>query len=75
MTQFAIYRHSHASARRGKKRALIAIGHTILSLVSTLLARKAAYRALGAAYVEPLDERRVEQGLVRRLEHIGYRVS
>jgi transposase len=63
------------AARRGKKRALIAVGHTILSLVYTLLTRKQPYQDLGAAYFDTLDQHWVEQRLVRRLERMGYRVS
>jgi transposase len=63
------------AARRGKKRALIAVGHTILNLVYTLLTRKQPYQDLGATYFESLDQHRVEQRLVRRLERMGYRVS
>jgi transposase len=63
------------AARRGKKRALIAVGHTILSLVYTLLTRKQPYRDLGATYFESLDQHRVERRLVQRLERLGYQMS
>jgi transposase len=63
------------AARRGKKRALIAVGHTILCLVYTLLIRKQSYQDLGAAYFDTLDQHRVERRLVQRLERLGYQVS
>jgi transposase len=63
------------AARRGKKRALIAVGHTILSLVYTLLTRKQPYDDLGASYFDTLDQHRIERRLVGRLERLGYRVS
>jgi transposase len=63
------------AARRGKKRALMALGHTILTMVYHVLTRKPPYRDLGAAYVDPRDPRRIEHRLVRRLEGLGYRVS
>jgi transposase len=63
------------AARRGKKRALIAVGHTILSLVYTLLTRKQPYDDLGATYFDALDQHRIERRLVGRLERLGYRVS
>jgi transposase len=62
-------------ARRGKKRALIAVGHTILSLVYTLLTRKQPSYDLGATYFDTLDQYRIERRLVGRLERLGYRVS
>jgi transposase len=63
------------AARRGKKRALIALGHTILVLVYMLLTRKQPSQDLGAAYFDSLEQQRVERRLVRRLARLGYRVS
>jgi transposase len=63
------------AARRGKKRALIAVGHTILCLVYTLLTRRQSYQDLGATYFDTLDQHRVERRLVQRLERLGYQVS
>ena len=63
------------AARRGKKRALIALGHTILIIVYHLLTRKQPYQDLGAAYFDTRDQRRIEHRLVRRLERLGYCVS
>lgn len=67
--------YKRIAARRGKKRALLAVGHTILVIVYHLLTRKQPYQDLGAAYLEKLDQHRIEQRLVRRLEHLGYQVS
>ena len=63
------------AARRGKKRALIAVGHTILSLVYALRTRKQPYDDLGATSCDTLDQHRIERRLVGRLERLGYRVS
>jgi transposase len=63
------------AARRGKKRALMALGHTILTIVYHLLTRKQPYQDLGAAYFDTRDQRRIEHRLVRRLERLGYQVS
>ena len=43
--------YQRIAARRGKKHALIALGHTILVIVYTLLPRKQPYQDLGAAYL------------------------
>ena len=67
--------YKRIAARRGKKRALMALGHTILVIVYTLLTRKQPYQDLGAAYFDSLEQQRVERRLVRRLERLGYRVS
>ena len=63
------------AARRGKKRALVALGHTVLVIVYHILTRRQPYHELGVAYFDQLDQQRVEQRLVRRLERLGYTVS
>jgi transposase len=63
------------AARRGKKRALIAVGHTLLVIAYTMLKRRQPYQDLGAAYFDTLDQHRVERRLVRRLERMGYQVA
>jgi transposase len=67
--------YQRIAARRGKKCALIALGHTILVIVYTLLTRKQPYQDLGAAYFDSLVQQRVERRLVQRLERLGYQVS
>jgi transposase len=67
--------YQRIAARRGKQRALMALGHTILIIVYYLLTRKQPYQDFGAAYFDTRDQRRIEHRLVRRLERLGYRVS
>jgi transposase len=62
-------------ARRGKKKAIVAVAHKILTIAYTLLRKRERYREPGIAY---LDERRKDQLLnrmQRRIEQLGYRVS
>ncbi len=63
------------AARRGKKRALVALGHTILVMIYHILTRRESYRELGGAYFDQLERQRVEQRLVHRLERLGYTVT
>jgi len=63
------------AARRGKKRALMAVGHTVLTIVYTMLSRKQPYQDLGAAYFDQRERHRVERRLVQRLERLGYEVA
>jgi transposase len=67
--------YKRLAARRGKKRALIALGHTLLIIVYHILTRKQPYQDLGAAYFDTREKQRVEQRLVQRLERLGYRVA
>jgi transposase len=61
--------------RRGKKRALIAVGHSILVIAYHLLLRKQAYKDLGGNYFDEQQRKHVKVRLVRRLERLGYEVA
>jgi transposase len=64
------------SARRGKKKAAVALGHAILVIVYHLLSREdQVYQDLGVNYFDESRRQRVERGLVRRLEDLGYDVT
>jgi transposase len=63
------------AARRGKKRALMAVGHTILVMAYHMLMRRQPYQDLGVAYFDKLEQHRVERRLVKRLERMGYEVA
>jgi transposase len=65
----------HVAARRGKKRALIAVGHSILSIVWHLLEHDCEYVDLGSRYLEERDRQQIQRRLVRRLEDFGYKVK
>ena len=63
------------AARRGAKRAIVALAHTILVVIYHVLRDGQDYQELGDAY---FDERTREQTLrrsVRRLERLGYKVT
>ena len=62
-------------ARRGTKRAAMAIGHKILIAAYHLLATHAPFSDLGATYLDGLAERHTTRNLVRRLERLGYAVT
>jgi len=68
----ALYRR--IAARRGKKRAIMAVAHSILVSIYYMLIRQQPYQDLGAAY---LDNRRKEAKvnyLTRQLRKLGYQV-
>jgi transposase len=62
-------------ARRGYKRAAIAIAHKILLAAYHMLASGTDYRERGETYLDQLDKSRVASNLVRRLERLGYQVQ
>jgi transposase len=63
------------AGRRGKKKALVAVGHSILVIAYHLLHHACPYAELGGAYFEERDRLAVERRLVRRLEGLGYKVT
>jgi len=63
------------TARRGKKKAAVALGHSILVIVYHLLSRGEVYHDLGVQYFDEGRRERLERGLVRRLEDLGYKVN
>ena len=63
------------ATRRGKKRAAVAVGHTILEIVYHLLAGGTTYRDLGGHSFDDRDRQAVERRLVGRLEGLGSKVT
>jgi len=63
------------SARRGKKRAAVAVAHSILVIAYHLISRQEPYRDLGADYFDQQRPESVKKRLVKRLEKLGYQVT
>jgi hypothetical protein len=63
------------AARRGKGRAVIAVGHSVLVAINHMHTRREPYHELGAQYFDEqkgtLERDHVQRGLVRRLERLG----
>jgi transposase len=62
-------------ARRGAKRAAVAVGRKILIAAYHMLKAGLDYKDLGDTFLDTLDERLVTQNLVNRLERLGYDVT
>jgi transposase len=63
------------SARRGKPKAAVAVGRTILQMAYHMIRRGEEYHELGPTYLDQLDRERTAKRLVKRLEALGYAVS
>lgn len=63
------------SARRGKKRAAVAVAHSILVIAYHLISRHEPYRDLGDDYFDQKRPESVKKRLVKRLEKLGYQVN
>ena len=69
----ALYRR--LAARRGKKRASIAIAHNLLVIAYYILRDKVNYRDLGPDYFDRLDPESLRRRLTKRLERLGFKVT
>lgn len=63
------------AARRGRKRALVAVAHSILVIAYHLLAKGTTYRELGPNFFDQLNHQRLLKHHLRRLAELGYRVT
>ena len=63
------------AARRGTKKAAVAVGHTILTIAYYLLTRATVYEDLGPLYFDERDRDAIRRRLVGRLEKLGYTVT
>ena len=61
--------------RRGKKRALIAVGHSILVILYYLLKDGRQYADLGSDFFDRLEPQRLTRYYVNRLQHLGHKVT
>ena len=67
--------YQRLKARRGHKRALIAVAHAMLVTIWHLLSRGSEYADAGTARQHQRDPRRLTRHLVQRLEQLGYSVT
>jgi len=61
--------------RRGKKRALVAVGHTLLVMIYQLRKQGTTYTELGADFLDRQEPERLTRQLVKRLESLGHKVT
>jgi len=63
------------AARRGNKRAAVAVGHSILVIAYHVLRDGTPYSELGANYFDERDREAVARRAVKRLERLGFKVT
>jgi transposase len=61
--------------RMGKKKALVAVGHSILVIVYHVLTNRASYQELGGDYFEQRNVEKQRNRLIRQLESLGLKVT
>jgi len=61
--------------RMSKKKALVAVAHTILVIVYCVMKRRESYKELGGDYFEKQQVEQRSKRLIRQLESLGLRVT
>jgi len=61
--------------RRGKKKALVAVGHKILIMCYHILKYKVPYKELGGTYLDDRKKDRITKSYIKRLNNLGYTVT
>jgi transposase len=62
------------TTRLGKRRALVAVGHSILVIAWHVLSNRASYQELGSDYFDRCDAQAYRLKLIRKLEALGLKV-
>ena len=63
------------AARRGHKRAIIAVAHSLVIIGYYLQKSQRNYEDLGADYFDRIDSDGLKRYFIRRLEKLGHRVT
>jgi transposase len=63
------------AARRGKKRAIIAVAHTLIVIAYHLQKNKSNYEDLGGNYFDRIHSEGLKRYLVKRLQQLGHKVT
>ena len=74
-TSYLGAQYRRLAARRGRKRALMAVGHSLLVIFYHMLKYDVDYQDLGVDYFDGRDPERLRRYLVKRLERLGYQVT
>jgi transposase len=63
------------AGRRGKKKALVAVGHKILIMCYHILKYKVPYKEPGEHYLDTRKKDRIAKNCIKRLTSLGYEVT
>jgi len=63
------------SSRKGRKKAIVAVAHSILIIAYHLIKNGQTYQDLGGDYFDRRNSAKTAKRMVHRLEQLGYKVS
>jgi transposase len=67
--------YKHLILRKGKKKTIVAVAHSILRIAYYLLTRQCPYTELGGDFFDRLNQAAVRSRLVKKLVSFGYQVT
>jgi len=68
---FLSSKYKRLAGRRGKKRAIVAVGHAILTIVYHLIKEKKSFQELGATYIDEKKREGQIKYFQKRLQELG----
>jgi transposase len=68
-------RYQQLQRTKGHKRAIVALGHEILTIIYYLLTRDRDYEDLGIRYIEERQREALQRKATRQLERLGFAVQ
>ena len=74
-TSFFYARYKKISARRGGKRALVAIAHSMLLSIYAMIKSKEPFRDLGSDYFYKVDKDKILKRNLQSLKNLGFSVT
>jgi transposase len=74
-TTYLSAQYHRLAGRRGQKKAIVAVAHSILVICYHIIKRKEPYRELGGDYFDRRRPEATAKRLVKRLEQLGFNVS
>ena len=67
--------YKRIAKKRGKKKAIVATGHTMLVIIYHMIKNRKAYMELGHEYYNTIDKAIYATKMVKRLQKLGYKVE
>ena len=67
--------YKHFIVRKGKKKTIVAVAHSMLRIAYYLLTRQCPYAELGGDFFDRLNQEAVRSRLVKKLASLGYQVT
>jgi transposase len=61
--------------RKGKKKTIVAVAHTMLTIAYYIAKRQCPYQELGGGYFDRLNADTMQHRLVKMLKSLGYEVT